>query len=308
MLHLETMESAGVREPLHGFFLIDKRSGPSSAQCINPIKRIPGVEKVGHAGTLDPLASGLLVVGINNATRLMSIVQGGTKRYSGTFVLGYETDTYDSKGQVTNRYDTSASVAMVIKAGESFVGTHSQQPPEYSAKKIQGVRAYELARSGKPVILAPRIITIEELKITQTEIQEYHFECTCSTGTYIRSLIFDIGRILGTGACLTSLRREGSFPFSVSDAVSIESLSAEHIIPWWTPISAAPRFVLNPQERQKLHCGNQNFIPEKTEKFLNNGGCPEFVLYTDEAQKPLGVFSYNSETSRYELMVTVVHS
>ena len=221
-----------------GILLIDKPSGVSSGAVVSKIKWLLKKEvKVGHAGTLDPLASGLLVILLGRATRLQSIFLESKKAYDGEILLGVKTSTDDLEGEVIASDDeliflannTESEIALDIE--REFTRTYQQTPPEFSAIKVNGKRAYDLARKGqleKP--LEARKVSILSLSIKFKEKNILAFETLCTKGTYIRSLARDIGAHLGSFACIRSLRRTHSTPFSLSDALPFEGLTSERIL------------------------------------------------------------------------------
>ena len=213
-----------------GFAFIDKPSDMTSHDVVNQVRRSVGTKKVGHAGTLDPFATGLLILGVNKATRLLAFLLGLDKSYIATMRLGEVTDTDDLTGTVVSK--TSAfdlDEVTILKAVTAHIGTQMQMPSTYSAKKVDGVRAYEKARRGEDVSLTPKQITISN--ISNVRIQKMHdgidveFEVSCSSGTYIRALARDVGQELLVGGHLRALRRVSIGAFSIAEATSIESIS-----------------------------------------------------------------------------------
>ncbi|MBT8206885.1 MAG: tRNA pseudouridine(55) synthase TruB [Acidimicrobiia bacterium] len=209
--------------------LVDKPSGWTSHDVVAKTRGILRERKVGHAGTLDPMATGLLVLAVGRVTRLLRFLQDLPKVYEGTMMLGVATDTLDADGAVLSREEMPVSQAEVEAAMKRFVGDIHQVPPMVSALKIDGRRLHELAREGKEVERAPRPVTIHDLEMTDfspSNYPEVGFRVTCSKGTYVRTLADDIGRSLGGHAHLTELRRTNNGSLSVSEAVSIEQLQA----------------------------------------------------------------------------------
>ncbi|HRZ27345.1 MAG TPA: tRNA pseudouridine(55) synthase TruB [Spirochaetota bacterium] len=209
--------------------LIDKREGLTSFETIREVRRLLGVRKIGHAGTLDKYAAGLLVVLTGRATRLSAYLLGSEKTYRATVKLGVVTDTGDREGKIISTSPAEGvSEDDILGALSSFMGETLQVPPVYSALKIGGKRASDLARQGKDVSLKERKIVISELSLVSFEAEFLRFtiDVRCSKGTYIRSLARDIGDVLGTGAYMEGLRRTASGPFSVDDAVTIEELGS----------------------------------------------------------------------------------
>jgi len=210
--------------------LIDKPLHWTSFQAVNKlrweirqafnIKKI----KVGHAGTLDPLATGLLIICTGKMTKQINTFQGQEKEYTGTFVLGSTTPSYDLETEIDNTFSTQhITEDLIHKTTTQFIGEINQFPPIFSAIKKDGKRLYEFARAGEKVEIKSRIITISEFEITKINKLNIHFRVVCSKGTYIRSLAYDFGKALDSGAHLSSLRRTRIGDFNISEALSIES-------------------------------------------------------------------------------------
>jgi len=205
-----------------GIFLLDKPVGPSSFRMVQLVRRALSIKKVGHAGTLDPFASGLLIICVGRpATRLISQFMDGTKRYEAVLRLGIETTTQDLEGEVTAQKEVGLLAREELThclAG--FVGEQLQTPPQYSALKHLGKPLYHYARKGITIEKAPRLITIFQLQLLEAGFDTLRIMVECSKGTYIRTLAADIGRALGCGAHLVALRRLQSGPFTVDQAVA----------------------------------------------------------------------------------------
>ncbi len=213
---------------MDGILNVHKLSGPTSHDVVARVRRIAGMKRVGHTGTLDPLASGVLVVCLGNATRVIEYMSGWQKLYSAEAVLGVETDSEDSTGEVLSRCDASritrADIESVIPR---FTGKIMQVPPMVSAVKHQGKRLYELARAGKTVERTAREIEVYSLRLTEFEAGEearFDIEVICSGGTYIRTLCADIGKALGCGAHMSALTRTAVGEFRIEEALTTESL------------------------------------------------------------------------------------
>lgn len=207
--------------------LIDKPLYWTSFDVIKKIRHLIRIKKVGHAGTLDPLATGLLIVCTGKFTKRINEYMAKEKEYTGTFTLGATTATYDAESQpVPNGSYENINIEKLEKIAETFTGNIMQVPPAHSAIKKNGKRAYTLARQGEEVQLEPRSIIIHSFLITQYEPPIVHFKVTCSTGTYIRSLANDFGKALGCGAYLSSLRRTRIGEFNLNDAVAASWLSS----------------------------------------------------------------------------------
>jgi tRNA pseudouridine55 synthase len=211
-----------------GILLINKSEGPSSAQVVSRVKKLLQAKKVGHLGTLDPFASGLLLVGINEGTKIADIFLGATKSYRGIMVLGVETDSQDVTGKVVReRSVPSIGETDLRSLEEKFTGELQQVPPMFSALKKHGVRLYRLARQGKEIPREPRNVKVDALRINKVADAELEFEVTCSRGTYVRTLAADIGQALGCGAYLKTLRRMACGHLKVEQSVTIDELERQ---------------------------------------------------------------------------------
>jgi len=209
-----------VERPLEGILLVDKCSGETSFDVVRKVRRVSGIRKVGHAGTLDPFSTGLLVVMLGRGTKLSPFLMGGRKRYLATIRLGIETDTYDPEGRVVSEGPVAdMTPAFLQEVLREFEGEIEQVPPAYSAVRVDGVRAYKLARKGIEVRLKRRKVTIHGIRLLSLCLPDLKVDVRCSSGTYLRSLAHDLGRRLGTGAYLVELRRIESGPYRVEDAV-----------------------------------------------------------------------------------------
>lgn len=207
-----------------GLIVVNKPIGPTSHKVVNIVRRGTGVRKVGHAGTLDPRASGVLVLCLGSATRLSEYLSSTTKRYEAVIRFGKSTQTYDAEGaaiQITGAAPSEDDLRAVLP---EFTGKIMQKPPPYSAIKVQGRKAYELAREGKPVDLYPREVEILKLEMLSYNPPDLAVVIECSAGTYIRSIAHDLGARLTTGAFLASLRRTRSGPFTIEESVPLHQL------------------------------------------------------------------------------------
>ncbi|NVN89902.1 MAG: tRNA pseudouridine(55) synthase TruB [Desulfuromonadales bacterium] len=210
----------------NGFFVIDKPAGITSHDVVSRVRRILGTRKVGHTGTLDPFATGVLPVAVNDGTKVIPFLDEGVKQYDALLRLGVVTDTLDMTGSVVGQSDCSSIGKDRLEAVLAcFTGTISQIPPMFSAIKQGGQPLYKLARQGVEVERQPRQIQIFSLELLQFESPLVRLRVTCSRGTYIRSLAYDIGSELGCGAALQELRRIASGSFHLSTAISLESLA-----------------------------------------------------------------------------------
>lgn len=210
---------------LDGVLLVDKPEGPTSHDVVAMARRALQVKRIGHAGTLDPMATGLLVLMVGKATRLATFLSGMDKTYRGTLRLGIDTDTYDRDGAPTGPARPVEVDAAAIEAGfERFRGTVLQVPPVFSAKKVRGTPMYRLARRRKPVSPVPTTVTFRVLRFLGVRGSDVEFEAQVSAGTYLRAFAHDLGEILDCGAHLFSLRRVAAGPFSVDQAMTPEEL------------------------------------------------------------------------------------
>ena len=250
-----------------GILLIDKPEGPSSAQVVQRVKTLLQAKKVGHLGTLDPFASGLLLVGVNEGTKVADIFLGGVKSYRGVIALGIETDTQDSTGKILHERPVAPLDAADLRALErQFTGELQQVPPMFSALKKDGVRLYRLARQGKEVPREPRRIRIDSLRLGKLNDSELEFETTCSRGTYIRTLAADMGQEIGCGAHLKTLRRMACDHLSIENAIPVEELESRQAagaVPLLTlrqALSHLPSVVWQSRYLSRLRLGQQELL------------------------------------------------
>jgi tRNA pseudouridine55 synthase len=215
--------SAG--RPISGFLIVDKPTGVTSFSIVSLVRRLTGVRRVGHAGTLDPLASGVLPIAVGQATRLIEYLDDPSKTYEARIRFGATTDTYDAEGAVTSERDASSLAAAAVEdALRGFVGEIEQRPPAYSAIKLAGKPLYRYAREGKVVEAASRTVRIDSIELRSFEDGEAEITVRCGKGTYIRSVAHDLGERLGCGAHLAGLRRTRSGGFGIEDAHSPDDL------------------------------------------------------------------------------------
>lgn len=220
------------RIEINGWLILDKPVGVTSTHAVSRLKRIFNAKKAGHAGTLDPLASGILPVAFGEATKTVPFVQDGEKAYRFTVRWGAETDSDDSEGAITRTSDERPAPDQIADLLPRFIGTIMQTPPAYSAIKINGERAYDLARDGEEVNLAPRPVTIHALDLVRTDENEAVLEAQCGKGTYVRAIARDLGRLLGCFGHVVALRRTRVGPFTEEDSVTLAELEAEGAQPF----------------------------------------------------------------------------
>lgn len=207
-----------------GLIIVDKPVGPTSHRVVSIVRQGTGIRKVGHAGTLDPRASGVLVLCLGAATRLSEYLSTDSKRYEAVIRFGSSTETFDSEGEMVRITGAAPQLEDIREVLVEFEGEIEQVPPAYSAIKIQGKKAYELARQGEDVELEPRTVTVYELLFVEYRPPDLLIEIECSAGTYIRSLANDLGERLTTGAHLASLRRTKAGVFTLEDSVPLPAL------------------------------------------------------------------------------------
>lgn len=247
---------------MNGIVVIDKPSGKTSHDVVGEVKKALTVKKAGHTGTLDPMATGVLPVCLNEATKLVQFFAMDTKDYTATMLLGVRSDTQDIEGNIISRDDSYVSVNDIENVMHRFVGRVEQIPPRYSAIKFRGKSLYKWARKGVTIEPPSRIVEIYEIVIKEVKLPYVTFSMSCSKGTYIRTLCSDIGEILGCGACLAGLRRTRSGCFSESSAVSLygsskKNISPEHIIPLVDALPNFPVMYIDHAFAKKLREGYQ---------------------------------------------------
>ncbi|MFA7237234.1 MAG: tRNA pseudouridine(55) synthase TruB [Phycisphaeraceae bacterium] len=228
------------RHDLHGLLVIDKPLGPSSTDVVRKVRWLGGNCKVGHAGTLDPMATGVLICCIGSATKAVPSLMGMTKQYLATLDLSHFSTTDDSEGALQPVLISTPPTADQLRiALDTLTGLIQQTPPIHSAVLVHGQRAYKLARQGLDVVIEPRIVRIDRIDILRYDCPILQIAVTCGKGTYIRSLARQIGQALGTGGYLTALCRSAIGPYRVEQAAQLDRLPkpllSEHLIPWTKP-------------------------------------------------------------------------
>jgi tRNA pseudouridine55 synthase len=251
---------ASARNDVHGWVVLDKPAGMTSTHAVTRLKRIFNAQKAGHAGTLDPLATGVLPVAFGEATKTVPFVQDGEKVYRFTVRWGAETETGDSDGRVAAHSNARPAVAGILALLPRFTGTIQQQPPSYSAIKINGERAYDLARGGQAPVLPPRAATIHALDLIDAGRDEAVFEARCGKGTYVRAIARDLGRSLGCYGHVSALGRTRVGPFYETDAVTLQDLDddasrAQALRRVEAGLMALPRVMVDRDSAAKLRRG-----------------------------------------------------
>jgi len=285
-----------------GFLVVDKAGGMTSHDVVAVARKALGTRKVGHAGTLDPMATGILVLGFGHGTRLLQYITDGDKSYSATVVLGASTITDDREGEVLTVTDASTvSDSEIAKILSSMVGTIAQRPSSVSAVKVGGERAYDRVRAGEKFELEARTVTITQLDILAirhlTTTTEVDIEVTCSAGTFIRAIARDLGESLGVGGHLSALRRSRVAGFTEADAISFEDLKSQKFTPLNLADVARTTFMpreLSLDEVQELSFGRP--LSENGNTVINAALSPDnrlIALLKDEGgkAKPIAVFA-----------------
>ena len=287
-----------------GFVLLDKIAGETSFKALFPLKRVFCTKRVGHAGTLDLRASGLIIAATGRATRLLPYIEAKDKCYTFRLHLGYETDTLEWDGEVVEQDDRSLSVtrAALEAVLPQFIGDIDQVPPNYCAVKINGHRASDLANRGREIELKPRRIHIESLKVvgeglvtegcTGKSFATFDLECNCSKGTYIRSLGRDLARALGTCGCVSMIRRHRIGDVIVDRAVRGDALTPEHLLPV-DQVLDFPVVRLNDDQVKAIRLGN--WVPWRTpvENLSTTPGAEKFVFTADKDGAVIGLGVYD---------------
>lgn len=267
---------------MNGILLIDKPSGWTSSDVVVKLKGMLHERRIGHSGTLDPMATGLLTVFVGRATRAVEFAEADSKRYIAALRLGVSTDTQDSTGTVLSERPAAVSEGELKRVMERFRGEISQLPPMYSAIKVNGRKLYEAARKGKEVERQPRRITIHALELIGRDGDDYILDVSCSKGTYIRTLCSDIGDSLGCGGCMSALRRVCAGEFSVDDAVTLEQVqqavnegrAEELLLPVDRLFFRFPGKTVSGENERRVRCGNtvKTELPDGTYRLYGEGG------------------------------------
>jgi tRNA pseudouridine55 synthase len=274
-----------------GVVLVDKPSGVTSHDVVDAVRRALGTRKVGHAGTLDPMATGLLVLGVGRATRLLRFLGDLSKTYEGTMRLGIETDTLDADGQVVRTAAVAATREGVASAMRSLVGESLQRPPAFSAVKVGGRKLYEAARAGEAIEAPPRPINVEAFDLVAMDDDDVRFRVVCSAGTYVRVLAADVGAALGCGAHLRELRRTAIGPLSVEDASTPDDPGAP--LPLGTAVAHLPHLRLEEHEATAARNG----------RILGPAGIDgPYVVHAGEGE-PIGIYRDEGSKAVPEMII-----
>lgn len=245
-----------------GVLVVDKPAGMTSHDVVDRVRKRFHLKKVGHAGTLDPDATGVLVLGLGRATRILSYAQAGPKAYVTTATLGVQTSTLDASGDVIETRPVAVTEDQVRSAAARFVGDIEQIPPMVSAVKVAGERLYKKALRGEEVERKPRPVTIHTLDVTRVDLPDVELSVRCSAGTYIRTLVADIGAELGCGAHMKTLRRTEAAGFSLEDAVALEEAGPEHLRPVADAARQLVRVEVDDDAARRVSHGQRLSAPE----------------------------------------------
>ncbi len=285
---------------ISGVIVVDKPVGLTSHEVVQILRRGTNIRRAGHTGTLDPRASGVLVILVGPAVRLSEYVSASDKRYQAIIRLGTSTDTYDGEGQVLETtQDVDVSEDLFNETLQSFVGEIEQVPPPFSAVKVQGKKAYEMAREGEEVELAPRIINVYSLELLEWAPPEAVIDVNCSSGTYVRSLAHDLGEKLGCGATLVGLRRTKSGRFTLRDAAPLRKLREafldgtwyQYLIPAAEALSDWPSVELTHEQVEAIRHGHR-IKGEPLESSLARG--------ISEAGELIALLEYDSASQEWQ--------
>ena len=258
-------ENQSMQDKISGVLVVDKPLGLTSHQVVQVIRRGTNIPRAGHTGTLDPRASGVLVVLLGPAVRLSEYISAEDKRYQATIKLGQKTDTFDADGQFTGESEVNVTMEQFEEVLKDFVGEIQQVPPPFSAVKVNGRRAYDMARKGEKVELEPRTINVYSLEISEWNLPEVVIDVHCSSGTYVRSLAHDLGEKLGCGGYLTGLRRSKSGRFTLKEAIPLSKLSEafesnawyQYLIPAAEALAEWPSITLTSEELELVKHGHR---------------------------------------------------
>ncbi len=285
---------------MNGIINVYKEPGYTSFDVVAKLRGILKTRKIGHAGTLDPAAEGVLPVAIGKATRLCDMLTDKTKVYEADLLLGVATDTLDMEGKILKELPVACSETEAADCIRSFIGEQEQLPPMYSAVKVNGKRLYELAREGRTAERKARRIFIYEIEILNMALPRIKIKIKCSKGTYIRSLCDDIGRALGCGGCMEHLVRTASGGFEIKDALKLidieilmkEGRIGEILLPVEEILGEYPKVKCAPRADKAAHNGNRIFAADLTEEAGLRDG--EAIRLYDSENNFIGIFEYNA--------------
>ncbi len=254
--------------PVHGWVILDKPLGMTSTQAVGVVRRIFDAQKAGHAGTLDPMATGILAIALGEATKTVPYAMDAEKTYRFTASWGEARDSDDAEGKVTGTSDRRPTQAEIEAMLPRFTGPLNQTPPAYSAIKVQGERAYDLARDGEEVVLEPRLVQVYEARLLNAQTDSAEFEIRCGKGTYVRSWVRDIAQALGTLGHVSALRRTRSGGWDEKDAVGVDTLTPfmhspaafGYLRPLSTALDGIPALAVSGPDTVRIRSGNPILI------------------------------------------------
>jgi tRNA pseudouridine55 synthase len=293
--------------PVHGWVVLDKPLGMTSTQAVGAVRRLFDAQKAGHAGTLDPLATGILPIALGEATKTVPFAVDGEKAYRFTVRFGIETDTDDAEGQVIRTSEKLPTMQEIDSILADFTGEISQVPPKFSAIKVEGNRAYDLARSGEEVVLEPRWIVVEDLRLIDMTEGAAILEAECGKGTYVRALARDMGRALGSAAHVINLRRTRVGAFDEAVSVKLDTLRAAaeagdiaaHLRPVEAALDDIPGLSVGAGDAANLARGQAVLVRGRDAPVLNGAAYAHFkgrILALGELEKgafrPTRVFNF----------------
>jgi tRNA pseudouridine55 synthase len=301
-----------MQHQLSGVLAIDKPAGKSSAKTVAIVKKLLGADKVGHTGTLDPFATGVLICCVNQATRLAQFFLRGQKSYRAVLRLGEQTDTQDATGNVVAASRVpQIQIDRLVEVFKQFEGPIMQQPPVYAALKHNGTPLYKLARKGTPVRKPPRPVTISSIHITAVHLPDIQFDVLCSAGTYVRSLCADIGQRIGCGGHLLSLCRTASSGFTLAEAMPLKTLetyaSPEQRLALLTPMAAAlkgmSRYEADQDVLQRIahgQCLTTEHVPPASIDESASATFGSYLKVVDARQKLRAVIKFSPDRTAYD--------
>ncbi len=288
--------------PVHGWVILDKPIGMTSTQAVGAVRRIFDAQKAGHAGTLDPMATGILAIALGEATKTVPYAMDADKTYRFTAQWGESRDSDDAEGKLTGTSDARPTAAQIEAVLPRFTGTLSQTPPAYSAIKVDGERAYDLARDGEEVVLAPRPVEVFEARLLGAEKDRAEFEIRCGKGTYVRSWVRDIAQALGTLGHVTALRRTRLGGWDEKTAVGLDTLTPfmhspaafGYLRPLSTALDGIPALAVSGPDTVRIRSGNPILIRANIFAKMKNGfGDGELsgltVFLKDEEGQPVAL-------------------
>lgn len=289
------------KQHVHGWVILDKPEGVPSTKAVNIIRRAFNAAKAGHAGTLDPLASGILPIALGEATKTIPHIMDASKDYAFTIAWGAETETDDREGAITRQSETRPATADLENLLPQFTGRIEQTPPVYSAIKLAGRRAYDLARNNETVDMPPRKVDIHSLRLVSNSAEAATFEATTGKGAYIRSLGRDIARQLDAAAHITHLRRKRVGPFGLDLSISLDFFEKidnsadafQALHPVLTALADIPAFAISEEDATRLRCGQKIAAPQGGDVAvaLHHGEPVAIVQIDDGAALPKRVFN-----------------